>query len=59
MEYKVTTLIPSLGSPSAGCSMFCSTHKNVLDEVRLSLEHLQSGERVVVERCELRGRLGA
>ena len=50
MEYRVTTLMPSLGGDTAGCSTFCSTRKATLDEVRSSLEHLRPGERVVVER---------
>ncbi len=55
----MTTLMSDLGSDSAGCSVFCSTRKAVLDEVRSSLAHLQPGERVVVERCEPSGRLGS
>ncbi len=50
MEYKVVTLMPSLGSDTAGCSTFCSTKRAVLDEVRSSLEHLRPGESITVER---------
>ena len=51
MEYEVKTLIPSLGSPTAGCTTFCSTRKAVLDEVGSMLQHLQPGESVTVTRA--------
>ena len=50
MEYRVTTLMPSLGGASAGCSTYCDTREGALKEVRSSLAHLQPGERITVER---------
>ncbi len=47
MEYRVTTLIRG---DTAGCSTFCDSREGVLREVRSSLNVLQFGERVIVER---------
>ncbi len=52
MGYKVTTLMPSLGSNTAGCSTFCDTQKEVLKEVKSSLVNLLPGESIIVE-CDV------
>lgn len=48
--FHINHYIPSLGSPSAGCSQFADSITEALSMVEHSLSHMSKDDKVVIER---------
>ena len=51
MMFHVNHYIPSLGSPSAGCSQFTESVEETLKSVRHSLLHMSEDDTIVIEKA--------
>ncbi len=49
--FHVNHYIPSLGSPSAGCSQFTESIQETLESVEHSLLHMSEDDTIVIERA--------
>ncbi len=50
--FHVNHYIPSLGSPSAGCSEFADSITEALSIVEHSLSHMLKDDKIVIERVD-------
>ena len=50
--FHINHYIPSLGSPSAGCSQFANSITEALNIVEHSLSHMLKDDKVVIERVD-------
>lgn len=49
--FHINHYIPSLGSPSAGCSQFTESVEETIKSVEHSLLHMSEGDTIVIEKA--------